>query len=208
MEHDDDSVEERTERILESAAALASEGGFDAVRIRDVAARANVALGTLYKRFSGKDEILMAVLEREVGLLEQAAGWFQHGGATYLARVLGFFDPVTRALCARVRFTGAVLRAVVSGEAGISDKVGRFHDRITTLIVAALRGADGSSPPAETHSLTGAEEHELAYILSQIWFAALVGWMGGLLTPVDVIARVERATRLLVLGLQSGSAAR
>ena len=207
MDRDDESVEARTERILESAAALASEGGFDAVRIRDVAARADVALGTLYKRFSGKDEILMAVLEREVGQLEQAAGWLRQGGRTYLSRALGFFDPVTRALCARERFTGAVLRAVVSGEAGIRDKVGRFHERVTALIEAALRAEAGVPPGDETRPLEPAGEQELAYILSQIWFAALVGWMGGLLTPDDVIARVERAARLLLAGLQGSAPA-
>jgi len=192
---------DRTERILASAAALASEGGFEAVRIRDVAARADVALGTLYKRFSGKDEILMAVLEREVGQLEQAAGWLRRGGDTYLGRALGFFEPVTRALCARERFTGAVLRAVVSGEAGITDKVGRFHERVTALIVAALRGGSGRAPAREARALREEEEEELAYILSQIWFAALVGWMGGLQTPEEVVRRVERAGRLLVRGL-------
>ncbi|PKN57857.1 MAG: hypothetical protein CVU56_08795 [Deltaproteobacteria bacterium HGW-Deltaproteobacteria-14] len=205
MDNDDESVEARTARILESAAALASEGGFDAVRIRDVAARANVALGTLYKRFSGKDEILMAVLEREVEQLEQAAGWLRQGGGSYLSRALGFFDPVTRALCSRERFTGAVLRAVVSGEAGIRDKVGRFHERVTDLIEAALRADAGTSPGGEPRPLAPTAEQELAYILSQIWFAALVGWMGGLLTPDDVITRVERAARLLLAGLQAGA---
>lgn len=202
MGHDDEGSKARTERILASAAALASEGGFEAVRIRDVAARADVALGTLYKRFSGKDEILMAVLEREVGQLEQVAEWLRHGGESYLARALGFFDPVTRALCARERFTRAVLRSVVSGEAGISDKVGRFHERVTDLIVAALRGASGTPPASEPRLLSEGEERELAYILSQIWFAALVGWMGGLLTPAEVVARVDRAGGLLVRGFQ------
>lgn len=201
MGREDEESEARTERILASAAALASEGGFEAVRIRDVAARADVALGTLYKRFRGKDEILMAVLERELGHLETAAEWFRaQGRESYLARALAFFDPVTQGLCARERFTGAVLRAVVSGEAGITDKVGRFHARVTDLIVAALHGT-GDAPAAEPRALSADEERELAYILSQVWFAALVGWMGGLHTPADVVARVDRAGTLLLRGL-------
>ena len=33
---------------------LAEEGGFEAVRLRDLASHADVALGTLYKRFRSK----------------------------------------------------------------------------------------------------------------------------------------------------------
>ena len=51
------------------------EGGYEAVQMRDVAARANVALGTIYRYFSSKDHLLAAVmvewcrdLERRVGL--------------------------------------------------------------------------------------------------------------------------------------------
>ena len=37
---------------------LASRGGYDAVQMRDVAARADVALGTLYRYFPSKDLLL------------------------------------------------------------------------------------------------------------------------------------------------------
>ena len=54
------TVLDRTQRIVQTAIALAEEGGFEAVRLRDVAAQANVALGTVYKRFSSKEDILVA----------------------------------------------------------------------------------------------------------------------------------------------------
>jgi AcrR family transcriptional regulator len=44
----------RRDRILDVAVALAEEGGFENVRQRDVAARAGVALGTLYKTSGAK----------------------------------------------------------------------------------------------------------------------------------------------------------
>ena len=47
-------MEERARRILDAAIELAEQGGFEAVRLRDVAAQANVALGTLYRRFRSK----------------------------------------------------------------------------------------------------------------------------------------------------------
>ena len=54
--------EDRGRRILKVAVELAERGGFDAVRQREVAAQAGVALGTLYKRFASKEELLMAAL--------------------------------------------------------------------------------------------------------------------------------------------------
>jgi acyl-CoA synthetase (AMP-forming)/AMP-acid ligase II len=58
-------LDERAQRIVDTAIELAAADGFAAVRLRDVAASAGVALGTLYKRFASKEEILVAALEQE-----------------------------------------------------------------------------------------------------------------------------------------------
>src|SRR6185503_20502681 len=59
----------RRRRLVESAVALAEEGGYDAVQMRDVAARAEVALGTLYRHFSSKDQLLLAALAEQAATL-------------------------------------------------------------------------------------------------------------------------------------------
>ena len=59
-------MEDRTRRILETAITLAERDGYEAVRLRDVAAQAEVALGTVYRRFKSKEDILVAALELEV----------------------------------------------------------------------------------------------------------------------------------------------
>ena len=60
-------MEERSLRIIQEAVGLAEKGGFDAVRLRDLAARSGVALGTVYSRFASKEAILVAALDLEVG---------------------------------------------------------------------------------------------------------------------------------------------
>ena len=57
----------RRRRVLDATLALADEGGFDAVQMRDVAAEAGVALGTVYRYFSSKERLL---LEANVGQVE------------------------------------------------------------------------------------------------------------------------------------------
>ena len=62
---------ERRKRILDATIGLASQGGFDAVQMRAVADRAEVALGTLYRYFPSKIHLLVSALGRE---FEKAEG--------------------------------------------------------------------------------------------------------------------------------------
>src|SRR3954453_13129041 len=59
----------RRRRILKAAAELATEGGFYAVQMREVAERADVALGTLYRYFPSKIHLLVSVLADEMEAL-------------------------------------------------------------------------------------------------------------------------------------------
>ena len=56
---------DRRKRILDATLALASKGGYDAVQMRAVAERADVALGTLYRYFPSKIHLLVSALARE-----------------------------------------------------------------------------------------------------------------------------------------------
>ena len=46
--------------MLVAALQLGADGGYDAVQMRDVAASAEVALGTIYRYFPSKDALLAA----------------------------------------------------------------------------------------------------------------------------------------------------
>ena len=79
---------ERRKRILDATIALASKGGFDAVQMRAVAERADVALGTLYRYFPSKIHLLVSALARE---FEQANTGLERRvipGATQHERVM------------------------------------------------------------------------------------------------------------------------
>lgn len=57
---------DRTRRILEAAAGLFREVGYDAARIEDIAERAEVSVGTFYNYFENKGDILLATVGMEV----------------------------------------------------------------------------------------------------------------------------------------------
>ena len=56
---------ERRKRILDATMAIASKGGYEAVQMRAVADRADVAVGTLYRYFPSKVHLLVSALGRE-----------------------------------------------------------------------------------------------------------------------------------------------
>jgi AcrR family transcriptional regulator len=55
---------ERVERILESATALIAEKGSDAMKMSEVAERADVSIGSLYQYFPDKASIVRTLAER------------------------------------------------------------------------------------------------------------------------------------------------
>jgi len=189
-------MEERSRRIVETAVELAEKGGFEAVRLRDVAAHAGVALGTLYRRFRSKEDLLLAALELEILDHEQLLERRPPRGATPLERLTSFFQTMTRALCRRPNLARALVRAVASGEPELTQKVAAFHTRIEDLITGALRGRSASASleaPSE-------DERTLAYTLQLVWFASLVGWAGGLHGQAAIIDQTRTAAELMLQG--------
>lgn len=61
---------ERVERILEAAGSLVLSAGIDAVTTRAVAEGAGVPVASLYQYFADRDEILLALVERDVGEMD------------------------------------------------------------------------------------------------------------------------------------------
>lgn len=57
---------DRTRRILQAASTMFRDQGYDAVRIEDIAQRAEVSAGTCYNYFSTKGDILLAIVAMEV----------------------------------------------------------------------------------------------------------------------------------------------
>ncbi len=187
------AVEERARRIVETAIELAEEGGFEAVRLRDVAAHAGVALGTLYRRFRSKEDLLLAALEQEIAGHEVRVSKSPPEGSTPLARIASFFQITTRALCRRPNLARALVRSVASGEPELTQKVAAFHTRMELMITRALRGKTGASGTDPTE-----RERQLAYVLQLVWFASLVGWAGGLHGQQAVVDQTCTAARLML----------
>jgi len=190
-------MESKRVRILETAIELAEKGGYENVRLRDVAAQADVALGTLYKRFPSKESILIGALELEAEKLEKKMSKKAVEGDNALDRIIEFFNILSSTLFRKPNLGRAVLRALTSGDQELTGQVAAFHQRITNMIIAAMRG-DPAGPldpePQNTEQIVG-------FLMQQIWFSSLVGWMGGLITKPMVVEQLRMALTLILRGI-------
>jgi AcrR family transcriptional regulator len=190
-------LDERARRIVETAVALAERDGFAAVRLRDVAATAQVALGTVYKRFASKEEILVAALELESDKLLGRLGRTGVPGDTPEERVINLFSVVTRGLTRKPNLARALVRSIASGDPNVTDKVASFHGLMTLITISAIRGIAAATVPAWGGE-NDAKEREVAFLLQQVWFSSLVGWAGGIQDVESILMHVRMATGMLV----------
>jgi AcrR family transcriptional regulator len=186
--------EPRTRRIVEVALRLAEEGGFAAVRLRDVADQAGVALRTLYKRFPSKDELLFAVLEHELWQVEERLRLRAPQGRTAVTRLHDLFEQLTDVLCSRPNLGRAVVRAMAGGSPQLAAKLGGFHGRVDALIVAAIRGRTDVSATAQLP----APYLRLGALLQHVWFSSLVAWSGGVRSLEGIVEAVTDAAALVL----------
>ena len=186
-------MDDKARRIVETAIELAERDGYGAVRLRDIAHRAEVALGTVYKRFASKEEILVAAMAHEgERLLVKMAGI--PVGENAVERVVAFYTSATHAFVRRPKLARAMLRAIASGD-DMTDRVASLHALTTGLLIGAIQGRRPGEWRGED---ADSSLREIAAILQQVWFASLVGWAAGAHDEAGVIRQVHSAARRLL----------
>ena len=190
----DSNLEERSRRIVETSIELAEQGGFEAVRLRDVAAHAGVALGTLYRRFRSKEDLLVAALEQETRAVAQRIRQRPPKGADASERVVGFFVIATRGMLRRPNLSRAMLRATAAGEPVLAQKVEVFHDLMLRMIVSALRGEAVDTGVDEITE----QERLVGDLLNRVWFALMMSWAGGLQSQATIAEQMRASVELVL----------
>jgi AcrR family transcriptional regulator len=188
----------RMRRIVDAAVALAERGGFDAVRLRDVAEAAGVALGTLYKYFRSKEEILLFAVNEDMERLEAVMSERPPKGETPTERLSEFFARATRGFVRRPDYAHAVLRSTAAGQATTAVQQAGFHLRLSRMVVAALRGEAPQSERPLAEPVGSEREQRIALVLEHVWFACLLGWVSGLHPVKTVSERMRDAVSLLL----------
>jgi TetR/AcrR family transcriptional regulator, cholesterol catabolism regulator len=179
---------DRRKRILDATLALASKGGYDAVQMRAVAERADVALGTLYRYFPSKIHLLVSALAREFERTQDRLDRAGLPGDTGHERVVLLIGGLTNAMQRDPLLTEAVTRAFMFADASAAAEVDRVARLTDAMFARAL--SDGSEP-------TG-EQFAIARVISEVWLSNLVAWVTRRASAADVGRRLELTLGLLL----------
>ncbi len=185
---------ERRKRILDATIQLAAEGGFDAVQMRSVAERADVALGTLYRYFPSKIHLLVSALGREFERGNAGLETRPVPGATQHERVMYVLNRSSKGMQRSPKLTEALTRAFMFADASVAPEIHGVGMQVTRALMRAM--ADPEKPYSE-HEPTE-DELAVAKVIGDVWLASLVQWVTGRATAEDVNKSIDVAVRLLL----------
>lgn len=187
----------RRSRIIQAASALAARGGIEEMQMRRVADRAGVALGTLYRYFPSKMDLVVAVVGEELDLLESSLARRPPGARTPARRAVDVLMRATRGLMREPELADALIRSLIT-----SDVQTDFGDRLAGLL---LQVADASPAGAREKDGTPAgeprvdpERHALVSSLSSVWVMEMITLLRGQRTVDEIQRRIELVADRLV----------
>ncbi len=175
----------RRKRILDATLALASKGGYDAVQMRTVAERADVALGTLYRYFPSKIHLLVSALGREFERVTEHTA--TPPGDTPYERLINAVGRITKAMQRDPLLTEAMTRALMFADASAAAEVDAVGRTIDLMFARAM--TDGE--PTD-------EQLAIARVISDVWLSNLVAWVARRASATDVANRLELTIGLLL----------
>lgn len=181
----------RRQRLIDAAMVLGAEGGYEAVQMRDVAARADVAMGTLYRYFASKDHLLAATLVHWIDQLRDRVTSVPALGSTAPERVGDVLDRALRAMARRPRLAAALTASMASADPAAA----ACQRRAAELVEEIIAGAVGDPRPPDLP--------DRIRLIGHVWYSSLVGWLNGVNDVASVHDELEIALRLLLTPAQT-----
>ena len=178
---------DRHRRILDATIALASEGGFDAVQMRAVADRADVALGTLYRYFPSKIHLLVSALVQEFERTQEKLDRRPVPGDTPYERMVHVLSRVTRTMQREPMLTEAMTRAFMFADPSAAAEVNAVARQMEKMFTRAMHDGEPS-----------ADDIAIARVIGDVWLSNLVAWVTRRASADDVTSHLELAARLLL----------
>jgi AcrR family transcriptional regulator len=182
------SQQARLQRVVDSAMELGLEGGYEAVQMRDVASRAHVAMGTVYRYFTSKDHLLAAALVHWVEQLDSRLAQVPARGDTQADRVVDVLDRALRAMGRQPRLVEAVFSSLSSSDPSTIECQNEISRLMDSIIIRAM-----GEPRPDGFA-------DRSRILGHVWYSSILGWVNGRTDLGNVHNEVTIAVQLLLGG--------
>jgi AcrR family transcriptional regulator len=184
----------RRRRVMQAALDLGAEGGYEAVQMREVAATAQVALGTIYRYFASKDHLLLAAMGEWTGQLRGRLAQAPAKGELMSERLIDVLKRATRAMERQPKLTAAMVTALSAADVGIEDATADVRSEIAAMAGDVLDDLDDETKAT------------ILSIIGHVWYSTLTSWANGRRSFAVVHSEMERAVRLLLAPYEGGVA--
>lgn len=178
-------IEERA-AILDAARALAISGGFRAVNLRAVAKRAGLTLGPVCQHFRSKTDVLVSVLVREFERVDDERDW-SACAASPVERLESLSARLHDEWQQNARLTEATVRGFVVAHNDEALTAQHAVDVVESMLARAIAG-----------TMPGAYERQVAGLITDIWLANLMDFVGGRTVAAEARDCINRAVRRLL----------
>jgi AcrR family transcriptional regulator len=195
----------KLEKISRAARALFIRRGYDATTLRQIAAKADVGLGTLFSYATDKRDLLFLIINDDIEAMNRRAFAGAPDDGALLDRLVGIFRCFFDFFGKQPNLSRIVLKELTFYAAG--PQAQRFQRgradvlaRLAEVVRAAQRtGSIGS----------GEDPREIAYTVFSIYAAEIRQWLGSATPDLEQgLAALRRHFHLLIAGLEPRDGAR
>ncbi|MCV7229508.1 TetR/AcrR family transcriptional regulator [Mycolicibacterium komossense] len=180
--------QQRRASIVIAALDLAA-GGYDAVHIRTVAGRAEVAASTVYQYFSSKDDLLLSCLHYWLTAYTFVAPPIPGGGtAVPYQRLLPLITDVTEGLCAMPRLAEALVRAYLYADGAAAENAALVRQALSQMFTDAIE--------AKPQTL---RDEQVGELLTDVWTANIIAFVQNRVSVDGLLRRLECAVATISL---------
>jgi AcrR family transcriptional regulator len=180
------SQRERRDRIIEAGLTLLRTHEHHQIQMKDVAAEAEVALGTVYRYFQSKDHLFAEVLAHWASQLQTSVERRPLRGATNAERLTDVLHRSMRAFQGWPQLARVVMALESSEDPFTREIFARNMARNTKIYVEALKGIP--APVA----------NDVVSVAASVFDLQLRQWVIGSQSIADVYDRIARAVWIIL----------
>nr|WP_269781700.1 TetR family transcriptional regulator [Nocardia bovistercoris] len=177
--------------ILRAAAELGAEAEFERVQMADLAARAGVALGTLYRYFPSKTEVFATLFQEEIGAFT-AQRWESPGADDPVECVGRNLAALNVALLRSPRLCSAMLRATADAYMSEPPPQELWLESESALTRAILDTLGVGDP--------GPADQDPVILLVYTWWGVLTSSLSRRMSPDRAARELRLAASLILAG--------